>query len=51
LTDISYWGNNRIGGQESELQRCFARVGAEHGFTDVNANWERFKEFKATWKR
>ncbi len=51
MTDISYWGNSRVSGQESELQRCFARVGAEHGFTDVNANWERFKEFKATWKR
>ncbi|MBI0582322.1 MAG: hypothetical protein JET69_04830, partial [Methanomassiliicoccales archaeon] len=51
MTDISYWGNSRMGGQESELQQCFARVGMEHGFTDVNANWERFKEFKATWKR
>lgn len=33
------------------LQNCFARVGAEHGFSNVSTNWERFKEFKATWKR
>jgi len=33
------------------LQDCFSRVGAEHGFKDVHAKWEGFKEFKATWKR
>jgi len=33
------------------LQECFVQAGAEHGFTDVSASWERFKEFKATWKR
>jgi len=34
-----------------ELQRCFAKVGAEHGFTEVEARWEPYKEFKATWRR
>lgn len=37
--------------QDGGLQWCFSRIGAEHGFTNVNASWERFKEFKATWKR
>lgn len=37
--------------QDRLLQQCFAIVGAEHGFSQVMTNWERFKEFKATWKR
>lgn len=51
MTDVSYWGASGMGDGERLLQECFARVGGEHGFTEVQASWERFKEFKATWKR
>ena len=51
VTDTSYWGASDMSDQDRQLQQCFSRVGAEHGFSDVHANWERFKEFKATWKR
>ena len=51
LTEVSYWGVSGMSDRDQLLQDCFAGVGAEHGFTDVHASWERFKEFKATWKR
>jgi len=51
VTDISYWGATGMNDQDRQLQQCFSDVGAEHGFSRVMANWERFKEFKATWKR
>ncbi|MDD1771547.1 MAG: hypothetical protein LUQ09_01355 [Methanomassiliicoccales archaeon] len=49
MTDISYRGS--VNEQDHLLQDCFFRVGAEHGFHDVQTSWEKFKEFKATWKR
>ena len=49
LTDIMYRGS--VDEQDRLLQDCFNRIGAEHGFNDVHASWERFKEFKATWTR
>jgi hypothetical protein len=51
VTDISYWGAGETSDQDRLLGQCFSRVGAEHGLSEVHAKWERFKEFKATWKR
>lgn len=51
MTDISYRNTIEVSDRDDLLQQCFAQVGVEHGFSNVSANWESFKEFKATWRR
>ncbi|AGI48120.1 hypothetical protein TALC_01131 [Thermoplasmatales archaeon BRNA1] len=36
---------------EEMMKRCFRRAGKKYGYTDVNAEFVSFKDFKVRWQR
>ncbi|HSV42163.1 MAG TPA: hypothetical protein VLH13_01980 [Methanomassiliicoccales archaeon] len=46
-----YEDTERVGGWDGALAETFQRIGGQHGYGKVNASFQPFKEFKASWTR